>query len=143
MSPIVCKFTNISLCVPALPDAEQVYDGVNIPSLERLVVRCRFSEHPDIGALQAFAGNPAHAGAYALPISLGRLRRSVPLILFFRHICHFEISGRAVARRGENGTSRRLFRFIVGMPASRSLRYEGMHQACKRFRRNFRKCRYW
>eukprot|EP00171_Calliarthron_tuberculosum_P012961 IDg12961t1 len=35
-----------SLCLPALPDAEQVYNGVNMPSLERLVVRCRFAEHP-------------------------------------------------------------------------------------------------
>lgn len=123
-----------SLCLPALPDAEQVYNGVNMPALDRLVIRCRFAEHPDvIGTLQAFASNPAHSNvrtlaltdAYVLPRALGRLKRNTALRLFLRHITHFEISGRSVFRPGEGGASRHLLRFIAAMPALASLSYDG------------------
>lgn len=125
-----------SLCVPALPESRQVYAGIAIPTLRTLTLRCRYAEHPDVlGALEAFADAPAHAGIHTLeltdatqlPIGLGRLRgrNRAPLKTFLAQLTHFHISGRSHALPGEAGAQRHLLRFIASMNRLRTLKYLG------------------
>lgn len=122
------------MCIPALPEARQVYDGVAIPTLRSLTLRCRYAEHPDVlGALDAFAKSAAHAGvrtlaftdATQLPIGLGRLRQNPALRTFLAQLADFHISGRAHALPGEAGAQRHLLRFIAAMTHLRTLKYHG------------------
>ena len=124
----------IALSVPALPEARQVYSGVNIPTLEHLTIRCRYAEPLDVfGCLMAFAENPAHAGvrtltlsdATHLPTSLGRLRRNAELRMFLAQLTSLELSGRDVADVREAGAQRHLLRFLAAMTGLRTVKYEG------------------
>lgn len=123
-----------SLSIPALPEAEQVFADVNIPSLVNLTIHCRYAEYPDIaGAMQAFADNGNHrhitnltlTEVTQLPTSLGRLNRNANMKNFLAQLERFEISGPTDAIPGQTGAQRHYLRFIAAMTGLRSLSYSG------------------